>query len=709
MSAGSRAAALVLATLAVLVLGPRATAAAAGNPYAADRVVVVGVPGLTWDDVDTGTTTPQLAALAREGAVGSVSVRAARRTTCLLDGWATLGAGNRAGFPGTRSCAAQQRAAVADPRAAVARVDADPGTRSYGGAGGALGRAVGCAGVAGPAAAVAVAAPGVRLASMPALPRTVPALDALLTACPLTLVAPDPATPAEAVDTAVGRLRAAVAALPGRTLLLVVGVSEVGSGRPELHAGIATGPGFAPGTWLTSAATGRAPYVELIDVAPTVLRALGRAAPASMNGQPMRSAGTRPPLGTAIGNLRLAGTGAAVHYRSTEVFFGVLVGVDALLVLAGLLALGGTGPRHRRPRAAAAVRALGLPVAALPVASYLADLVPWERSAQPGWALAAAVAGADLLVTAVAACGPWRRGSCGPPLAVLAVTFITLVADVAAGSHLQLNGLLGYDAIVAGRFVGVGNLGFALLSTTGLLLAAALAPAAGRRARPDDRRRVTAAVTLLLGAVVVGIDGAPQLGRDLGGVLAAVPAFLLLALLLTGARVSAARLAAILGAAVAVVAALAVLDWRRPADRRTHLGRFVQQLLDGDAWTVISRKAGANLGILTGSVLSLLLPVALLAALWLVRPGGLLRGRARGPELRGGLLAVALDLALGAAVNDSGVAVPAAAAALLVPLLVVLAAEADPARTGEPPPRSGPGQRACRVTVGSRGSTVRTA
>jgi hypothetical protein len=102
-------------------------------------------------------------------------------------------------------------------------------------------------------------------------------------------------------------------------------------------------------------------------------------------------------------------------------------------------------------------------------------------------------------------------------------------------------------------------------------------------------------------------------------------------------------------------------------------------------------------------VLSLLLPVALLAALWLVRPGGLLRGRARGPQLRGGLLAVALDLALGAAVNDSGVAVPATAAALLVPLLVWLAA-APPAPGGTT--SGGAGEEADRVTVVSRGSTA---
>jgi hypothetical protein len=231
---------------------------------------------------------------------------------------------------------------------------------------------------------------------------------------------------------------------------------------------------------------------------------------------------------------------------------------------------------------------------------------------------------------------------------------------------------------------------------------------------------VVAGVTLGLGVVVLALDGAPELGRDFGGVLAAVPAFLLLAMLLTGARVSVTRVVAILGAAVLVVGTVAFLDWLRPADERTHLGRFVQQLLTGEAWTVVSRKASANLGILIGSPLAWMLPVTLVALLWLVRTRGLLRregGRGSGlpgptaAALRAGLLAAALCLVIGSAVNDSGVAVAATAAAVLVPLLVWLAAapratgpEHDPT-TGDNPV-SGPAEGPDRVTVGSRGSTV---
>jgi hypothetical protein len=308
---------------------------------------------------------------------------------------------------------------------------------------------------------------------------------------------------------------------------------------------------------------------------------------------------------------------------------------------------------------------------------------------------------------------------------VLTLTLVALVADVLTGSSLELNGPLGYDAIVAGRFTGYGNLTFGLLSVSALGVTAALATAIGRRV-PDERRPVvTGAVVGGAGLLAVAVIGAPPLGRDFGGVLAALPGFLVLAMLLSGLRVTVVRLLAVLAAAVAAVGTVAVLDWSRPPAERSHLGRFVEQLLTGEAWTVVSRKAQANIGILLGSPLAWMLPVAVVAAVWLLRAGGPLRSAAggngrpvRGPAglppadaavLRATGLSVLLGLGIGAAVNDSGVAVPATAATLVVPLLVWLAAAAGPpgtAEAGRGAPHSGRAAGGDRVTVVSRGSTV---
>ena len=407
-------------------------------------------------------------------------------------------------------------------------------------------------------------------------------------------------------------------------------------------------------------------------------------------------------------------------------FFWSLVLVNGALVALGILVLGGLRgrPAGSRPSSRRLLRGLAIAVAALPIATYLAGLVPWERSDSPLPALAGAVLAADLVVAGIALLGPWRHRRLGPALAVLVITFGTLLADVFTGSTLELNGLLGYDAIVAGRFTGYGNLTFGLMSVSALSVTAALATAAGRRAAPERARLVTGGTVLLLGFLTVAVIGAPGLGRDFGGVLAALPGFLLLAMLLARVRVTVVRLLAILVAAVVAVGAVAVLDWLRPAADRSHLGRFVEQVLTGEAWTVISRKGQANLDILLRSPLAWMLPVALVAAFWLVRPGGLLRSGAGdeigGPAglsaeqvfvVRSVLLSALLSLVLGAAVNDSGVALPATAAALLVPLMVWLAAGAGRGGTGSGErasgaPHSGPVEGAERVTVVSRGSTV---
>ena len=490
--------AALLAVLALLLgaAGP-AAAAPAEDEYRADRVVVVGIPGLTWSDV-TPEETPQLWALAEQSTVGAMSVRAARATTCVLDGWATIGAGNRVRVPGPDDglppvplptvpipedpadpaaptappvdeepavdssltyCGLQEKlvsVGLADPLATVRRTAEDEGTARFGAEPAALGEAVGCATVVGRAATLAVAAPGVRLDRREVLPTEEGGIEALLSGCPLSLVGldalltagrpgvertddgtdPEPRAAALArIDEAVGRLRAAVAALPGETLLLLQGISEVNDGRPQLHVGMASGPGFGAG-WLTSASTGRVPYAQLIDVAPTVLRALGKSAPASFNGQPMRASGERPALADAVATLVRANTAATTHHRSTSYFFWSLVAVSAAVVAAGITVLGlryRSMPSVGRPDAPRArptwtLRQLALAAAALPVSTYLAGLVPWERSGTPLVALTASVLAADAVVLAAAVLGPWRSRRLGPGAVVVVVTLGTLLA-----------------------------------------------------------------------------------------------------------------------------------------------------------------------------------------------------------------------------------------------------------------------------------------
>ena len=94
------------------------------------------------------------------------------------------------------------------------------------------------------------------------------------------------ADPAE-VQRALGAIDREVAAvlqeLPEGAALLLAGTSDGPTGGPHLHVAMAAGPSFGPGL-LTSASTGRDGVVQLIDVAPAVLRLTGAAAPPAMLG-----------------------------------------------------------------------------------------------------------------------------------------------------------------------------------------------------------------------------------------------------------------------------------------------------------------------------------------------------------------------------------------------------------------------------------------
>jgi hypothetical protein len=637
-----------LAALAVLLALAGAPAAHAQTALASDvrgaQVLVVGAPGLRWSDVTPGTT-PALHALAQRSAAGVLSVKARPALSCPADGWLTLGAGSRAEAYGA-PCAElslPDRAGTAERNLGTRdRADVDALADALGDAGS-------CLSARGPGGQTA----GGRPLSAPqghnqGGGRTVRSCPVLL--LDATVVGADAAARA-AGAAAVDALVAAVdAARDEGSTLLVVGLSQAPADREaQLQVALAAGPSFGPGA-LVSASTRREPYVQLVDVAPTVLHLLDLPVPHAMTGQPWRSAGA-PPSVALLQDL----TDRAADARQTTVpFFVALIG--ALLAgLAAALVL-----RSRR-----LAEATGLFGVAAVGASYLAGLVPWWRTDRPLLALLGTVAGLAAAGALAAATAPGRTGPAGAACAGVAVV---LVADLLAGAPLQVDTPAGYSPLVAGRFAGLGNVAFGVLAATVLLaLAAATSRLAGRRA---------AVVVALVGVVAVVADGAPAFGSDVGGVLALVPALVVLGLLRSGARVSVGRLVLAAAAGAAVVTAFALADAARDPADRTHLGRFAHQVADGTAGAVLTRKAAAIGDLLLANAATALLPLVVAAAVLVVaRPPAPLRELfADAPAWRHGLLAVGVAAGIGLVVNDSGPAVPALALLVAVPATVAAVA-----------------------------------
>jgi hypothetical protein len=515
---------------------------------------------------------------------------------------------------------------------------------------------------------------------------------------------------AEQAAAADARLAQVLDAAPRDTVVLVVGPGDAAPADPHLSVLVASGgpygtpggdggdgaDGTDGGAWLTTTSTRRLGLAQLTDVLPTVLRLLGLVPPAAATGQEVRAEGERPALGAVVGELRDLDTAAQVADAARGPYFTVLVGSQIVLYGAAAVALRRRWPVADRGRVLRATRAGALAFAAMPVATFLAQTVPWWRQEPPVASLVGAVVLWMALLTAAALLGPWRRDLLGPMGFVAVVTAVVLGVDVVTGSRLQLSSLMGYSPLVAGRFYGFGNVPFALFAAASTVAAAVLAAPLLRR----GRRRAAGLLAGALGVVAVAVDGV--WGADFGGVIALVPGFAVLAMGLAGIRLTVRRLAGVVLLGGATVTAIAVADRLRPTP--THLGRFVQQVLDGEAWEVVLRKADANVSILlVNPWLSSLVPVGVaFLVLVLMRPVGWRAGAlelayARAPALRPAVVGATTALVVGALVNDSGVAVTAAGLVVALPLVLaacvtaLVRADADGPRDA---PGDGPGPAA---------------
>ena len=283
-----------------------------------------------------------------------------------------------------------------------------------------------------------------------------------------------------------------------------------------------------------------------------------------------------------------------------------LVAAGIVGLAAGIVAL---AQRRRRPHLAASPlpspSALGATGAAEPAGSADALCARGEATAEPQPDEAG---GSEPALPS-----PPRNGTSLTALLVAAAIPLAWLVDAAAGAPLAFNNPLGMNAVVAGRFYGVSNTAFALVAGALIVVIAGVWAALG------GGRRTALVVTSLLGGAALLVDGAPQLGADVGGALTLVPTLAFLGAGLAGLRLSWRRWLAIGAATVLVVGGFAVVDLLRPGGP-THLGRFARQVADGSAAGVLGRKAYALVGpFITKPVMAAALACAAVivaAALW---------------------------------------------------------------------------------------------
>ena len=580
---------VVMLVLGVLLSGP--SPARADGPDEPVGLVIV-TSGLGWEDVSPEAT-PTLQCLADRSGLGAMNTTSTTVVSTQRQGVETL----RTGYRGLAEEAPRTSGIPTPPTDQWEQLPVDVTTLNLGGSGAEASGADGTdvAEALGAGDLVEVIAPSLpengdpaRADALTALDGTVAAVLEELGGCeaaglPRTLLvsvaATDPEDPAEVERTG---------AVASRTVGLQVVMDTA-----------------FPGQTLTSGATKQTGVVVLTDVLPTILGSHDASADGLIPGQPLRGVDHDDPQQLALDRSLAAAEvdAATVPALGSWLALGV-IGLVMILV----------PPLARRPRVRAIGRALAaVAPLALPVGLF-ASLVPWWRSENPTLALTGVVWGGCLLLSAIVLGGPWRRHPFGPVGVSAALIAVLMLGESATGSRFQLSSPLGSQPISGGRFYGLSNHLFGMVLAAAMMaLLCLFTVLATARART--------LWTLVVGGLVAAVCVAPSMGADFGSMLATVPAFGLLALLVSGIRLRVWHVLALGAGGGAAVLGVSFVDWLRPAEDRTHLGRFIDELLSGELLTVIIRKLAQNVAMTTGyPALLVVMILALLASVAVLMP-----------------------------------------------------------------------------------------
>lgn len=428
-------------------------------------------------------------------------------------------------------------------------------------------------------------------------------------------------------------------------------VSELDDER--LTPVIAAGPAFRRGV-LTSGSTRRAGVVTISDVAPTLTTFFSIQTPAQMVGRPMRASSSkqtwRDLLELDITASRQAGQ--MVIMRGSSV---VQSGVVIIVTIAVLVGVSGW---WRRAAGYAALLAASLPLAML----YLPLFHPPNIAA--AIAMLAALQVALLLLCAGVFKSPRRAfvWLCG----ALATS---IIADVARGSVLISSSIAGYSFAEGARYYGIGNelmgtlLG-AVIVGTGMALSAC---------RLGERARELLTIGVF-GAAFVAI-GAPSLGANTGGAMAALPGMAVVLVRRRGWRLTGRVLLLIVVLMMVVIGGILAFDALRSGESQSHMGRAAD-LVGGNPLGLLSifqRKLALNFMLLSTSLWSRLLLVSLAGAAALFWWGRRVLGKAvrLGVEESAAAIGCLAAAVAAFAFNDSGVVAAACCSVFLWALMAL--------------------------------------
>ncbi len=416
---------------------------------------------------------------------------------------------------------------------------------------------------------------------------------------------------------------------------------------------VATGAaGLRGGTTLYSDSTRTEGLVSSTDVAPTVLERLDVPVPDDMSGQPIEARGDASPADLSELRNRLTDLGPR---RWIVIWLG-LIGAVAI---AGLAGIARSDPRL--PGRAVLLAAMWLPSVLL--------LTGWLAPSAPIEGVIVAVACAALAL-ATDRYRPWPRSLVLPAAVAVALH----VADLALGSVLVDRSLLGPNPVLGSRFFGAGNELEIALAAVGLLgLGGALATAS---------TRVRVWGFAVGGGALAFAMAWGRLGADVGAVPTVIAGATVAALVSAGDIGWGRRIAILLVAPIAGLAALALLDLATGGD--AHFSRSVLEAggLDQIA-DVAERRVRLSYRSLGRGLIPFLVALAVVGlAVGFRYRRALLASTEGAPGVRAAVYGLLAAVVVGALTNDSGPIILLIGSSYLLFAVVYLAAVPGPgART----------------------------
>jgi len=448
-----------------------------------------------------------------------------------------------------------------------------------------------------------------------------------------------------------------------RDLMLIVSPTPRGinpTSTNYLTPVIAVGNGVTKGI-LTSPTTKRPGIIKNTDLAPSVLHYFSIKASPQMFGRDMQfisSENSLEILSSLYRELEMISEARSPVLRN-------YVLIQLILVLLSLAAI--FLPKNQT--LLVVLKPLLLALMSIPLALLITALLPYNSLAVMVTEIIC------ITVAIITAIHMWLKkysNDLDPFIIISILTSAFIVMDIILGSPLQKNSLLGYDPIVGARFYGLGN------EYMGVLLGSTIIGSTALLNRFIKHSNILLFIVGVYYLTTLFVIGAPHLGTNVGGAIAAAGSLLVTFLLLKGVSFHLKTIIKVAAAIIAVLASLIIYDLSRPIESQSHMGRAAGQILQGglvEIFNIIKRKMAMNIKLLRYTIWSKIF-IASLASLAILfyRPIGVMQLiKFRYPILYKGFIGVVTASIIALFFNDSGVVAAATAMIFGAPPLLYLA------------------------------------